>query len=245
MEKRTSAFSRIFAAIALVGAVVVVVVVISSSLGEDSGSSTKGHGTGHAAKKHSRPKTKAATYTVETGDTLTSIAHEDRRPGGQDPRPEPRSRPADPDRRREAEAAMRRAPPRCRPAGGAAGAALSTAAAAAAQKPRVEARAWALIDARTGEVLTSHAAARHLPIASTTKLMTAWVVAARAAARQDRPRGALPQPRIRRVADGPAGGAADQRPRPPLRPDPAQRQRRRPRPRRRGRRFPGALRAAR
>jgi LysM repeat protein len=76
MEKRTSAFSRIFAAIALVGAVVVVIVVISSSLGEDSGSSTKGHGAGHAAKKHSRPKTKAATYTVETGDTLTSIAHE-------------------------------------------------------------------------------------------------------------------------------------------------------------------------
>jgi D-alanyl-D-alanine carboxypeptidase (penicillin-binding protein 5/6) len=51
-----------------------------------------------------------------------------------------------------------------------------TAAAAAAAKPlRIDARAWALIDARTGEVLTSHAAARHLPIASTTKLMTAYV----------------------------------------------------------------------
>jgi serine-type D-Ala-D-Ala carboxypeptidase (penicillin-binding protein 5/6) len=33
-----------------------------------------------------------------------------------------------------------------------------------------------LIDARTGEPLVSHAAARHLPIASTTKLMTAYVV---------------------------------------------------------------------
>jgi serine-type D-Ala-D-Ala carboxypeptidase (penicillin-binding protein 5/6) len=42
--------------------------------------------------------------------------------------------------------------------------------------PAVEARAWTLIDARSGEVLVSHAAARHLPIASTTKLMTAWVV---------------------------------------------------------------------
>jgi D-alanyl-D-alanine carboxypeptidase (penicillin-binding protein 5/6) len=41
--------------------------------------------------------------------------------------------------------------------------------------PRIEARSWALIDARTGEVLTSHAGARRLPIASTTKLMTAWV----------------------------------------------------------------------
>ncbi len=39
----------------------------------------------------------------------------------------------------------------------------------------VQARAWALVDARTGEVILSHAGARHLPIASTTKLMTAYV----------------------------------------------------------------------
>ncbi len=41
--------------------------------------------------------------------------------------------------------------------------------------PQLDARAWALIDARNGEVIASHAATRHLPIASTTKLMTAWV----------------------------------------------------------------------
>lgn len=41
--------------------------------------------------------------------------------------------------------------------------------------PRVEARAWGLIDARTGDVLASHALERPLPIASTTKLMTAYV----------------------------------------------------------------------
>lgn len=53
---------------------------------------------------------------------------------------------------------------------------LCTAGAAAAeQPPEVEARAWTLIEARTGEVLTSHAAARRMPIASTTKLMTAYV----------------------------------------------------------------------
>jgi serine-type D-Ala-D-Ala carboxypeptidase (penicillin-binding protein 5/6) len=52
---------------------------------------------------------------------------------------------------------------------------LAGAAAAAEKPPRVEARAWALIDARSGEVLTSHAAAKRLPIASTTKLMTAYV----------------------------------------------------------------------
>jgi serine-type D-Ala-D-Ala carboxypeptidase (penicillin-binding protein 5/6) len=41
--------------------------------------------------------------------------------------------------------------------------------------PHLAARAWLLLDARTGAVLTSHAAAEKLPIASTTKLMTAWV----------------------------------------------------------------------
>lgn len=54
---------------------------------------------------------------------------------------------------------------------------LSPAASAAAAEPapRVEARAWTLIDARTGEVLASHAAAQSLAVASTTKLMTAYV----------------------------------------------------------------------
>jgi D-alanyl-D-alanine carboxypeptidase (penicillin-binding protein 5/6) len=41
--------------------------------------------------------------------------------------------------------------------------------------PPVEARSWGLIDGRTGEVLISHAGNRRLPIASTTKLMTAYV----------------------------------------------------------------------
>ena len=46
---------------------------------------------------------------------------------------------------------------------------------AASKPPKLEARAWTLIDARTGRVLDSHAAAKPLPIASTTKLMTAYV----------------------------------------------------------------------
>jgi D-alanyl-D-alanine carboxypeptidase (penicillin-binding protein 5/6) len=41
--------------------------------------------------------------------------------------------------------------------------------------PPVEARSWGLIDGRTGEVLISHAGDKRLPIASTTKLMTAYV----------------------------------------------------------------------
>lgn len=44
-----------------------------------------------------------------------------------------------------------------------------------AKGPPIEARSWTLIDARSGHVLVSHALARELPIASTTKLMTAYV----------------------------------------------------------------------
>lgn len=41
--------------------------------------------------------------------------------------------------------------------------------------PQLEARSWGVIDARTGDVLASHSLERPLPIASTTKLMTAYV----------------------------------------------------------------------
>lgn len=41
--------------------------------------------------------------------------------------------------------------------------------------PALEARAWGVMDARTGDILLSHAGAKPLPIASTTKLMTAYV----------------------------------------------------------------------
>jgi len=41
--------------------------------------------------------------------------------------------------------------------------------------PPVLARSWALVDGRSGETLVSHAANQELPIASTTKLMTAYV----------------------------------------------------------------------
>lgn len=75
MEKRTSAFARILAIVALAGAVVVVIVAISSSLG-DSNSSRDGRGGGNRAAQKDRPRTKAKTYVVESGDTLVSIARE-------------------------------------------------------------------------------------------------------------------------------------------------------------------------
>ncbi len=53
--------------------------------------------------------------------------------------------------------------------------ALLAASPATAKPLEIDARAWTLIDARTGRVLVSHAASRPLPIASATKLMTAYV----------------------------------------------------------------------
>jgi LysM repeat protein len=74
MEQRTSATARIFAAIALVAAALIVVIVIASAL---NGSSSNGHhkSSHHAHKEASHHRTKAKTYTVQTGDTLTAIAH--------------------------------------------------------------------------------------------------------------------------------------------------------------------------
>jgi serine-type D-Ala-D-Ala carboxypeptidase (penicillin-binding protein 5/6) len=48
-------------------------------------------------------------------------------------------------------------------------------AARAAAPGGIEARSWIVVDGRSGDVLASHAAKEHLPIASTTKLMTAYV----------------------------------------------------------------------
>jgi D-alanyl-D-alanine carboxypeptidase (penicillin-binding protein 5/6) len=49
----------------------------------------------------------------------------------------------------------------------------SVSAAAPASGPKIEAKSWALIDARTGQTLAQKAASRRLPMASTTKMMTA------------------------------------------------------------------------
>jgi D-alanyl-D-alanine carboxypeptidase (penicillin-binding protein 5/6) len=44
-----------------------------------------------------------------------------------------------------------------------------------AAAPQLQSRSWGVIDARSGDVLASHALDEQLPIASTTKLMTAYV----------------------------------------------------------------------
>lgn len=73
MEQRTSAAARFAAAIALIVAVLVVVVVIAAGMSGDDSSSGERDGKPHV-QKQKKQRTKAKTYTVESGDTLTTIA---------------------------------------------------------------------------------------------------------------------------------------------------------------------------
>lgn len=75
MNNRTSYVARLAAVIALAAAVVVVIVAISSSLGGGSDSSSKQGRNGGGHKTTKKHRTKAATYVVKSGDTLTAIAH--------------------------------------------------------------------------------------------------------------------------------------------------------------------------
>jgi LysM repeat protein len=76
MNKRSSASARIVAVAALIGAVILAIVVISGALGGDSGNSAgHGHGSKAAHRAKQAKRNVPATYTVESGDTLISIAH--------------------------------------------------------------------------------------------------------------------------------------------------------------------------
>jgi LysM repeat protein len=72
MEKRTSAAARLVAALALVVGVLTVVIVVGAAM--DDGSSSPQQRTERPVKNQKKQRTKAKTYTVQTGDTLTAIA---------------------------------------------------------------------------------------------------------------------------------------------------------------------------
>jgi len=75
MKKKRNWIARFLALVALIAAVVAIVVVAkNTNLNSDSkgkgGKTTQTH-----AEQQKKPRTKAKTYTVKSGDTLTSIAH--------------------------------------------------------------------------------------------------------------------------------------------------------------------------
>src|SRR6202012_3485991 len=73
MKRKRSWFARFLALVALIAAVVAIVVVAQNThLHSHHDSTTKQAQTHKKATK--KPRTKAKTYTVQSGDTLTSIA---------------------------------------------------------------------------------------------------------------------------------------------------------------------------
>jgi LysM repeat protein len=76
MKKRSSAPARFVAVTALVLAAIVVIVAIGSAVGGgDSGSGKHGH-TGRTAHHAKKKQHVPASYEIQSGDTLISIAHE-------------------------------------------------------------------------------------------------------------------------------------------------------------------------
>ena len=76
MNKRSSATARTVAVTALAVAALAVIVAVGAAL-NSGGSSSNGHGHSHGSKVHQTAEKKQvpATYEVQSGDTLISIAH--------------------------------------------------------------------------------------------------------------------------------------------------------------------------
>jgi LysM repeat protein len=78
MNKRSSAPARVLAVTTLVVALVVAILVIGGALGGGSSNDSDGNGRSGKAARHARQQKREnlpATYEVESGDTLISIAH--------------------------------------------------------------------------------------------------------------------------------------------------------------------------
>src|SRR4051812_48431316 len=78
MKRTTKYLARLLALLAIAAVVVAVVVIVSGFKKESDDDKGNGRGNGKAqpTKQHKPPqRSKAKAYTVESGDTLTAIAH--------------------------------------------------------------------------------------------------------------------------------------------------------------------------
>lgn len=75
MSRGSSSVARAVAVLALVCGVIAIVVVIAVSLGGGSGSSQPASRTGGVTTQKAEQRPVPAFYVVQTGDTLTAIAH--------------------------------------------------------------------------------------------------------------------------------------------------------------------------
>jgi LysM repeat protein len=75
MKRKRSWIARILALAALAGAVVAIIVVASNTDLHSNSGNKHGQKSQTHKEQQKKPRTKAKTYTVQSGDTLTSIAH--------------------------------------------------------------------------------------------------------------------------------------------------------------------------
>lgn len=75
MQKKRSWIARFLALAALAAAVVAIIVVASNTNLHSESGNHGGHKSQAQKQKQHKKRTKAKTYTVESGDTLISIAH--------------------------------------------------------------------------------------------------------------------------------------------------------------------------
>jgi len=75
MKRKRSWIARILALAALAGAIVAIVVVASNTDLHSNSDNKNGQKNQSHKEQQQKPRTKAKTYTVQSGDTLTSIAH--------------------------------------------------------------------------------------------------------------------------------------------------------------------------
>jgi LysM repeat protein len=79
MKKKRSWLARFLALVALIVAIVAIIVVASNTHLHSASDSKGKQTTAHKKKQQpqqKKPRTTKKTYTVQSGDTLTSIAHE-------------------------------------------------------------------------------------------------------------------------------------------------------------------------
>jgi hypothetical protein len=75
MKRKRSWIARILALAALAGAIVAIVIIAKNTDLHSSSDNKGNHKTQTHKEQQKKPRTKAKTYTVQSGDTLTSIAH--------------------------------------------------------------------------------------------------------------------------------------------------------------------------
>jgi LysM repeat protein len=75
MKRKRSWIARILALAALAGAIVAIVVVASNTDLHSNSGNKSGKKNQPQKEQHKKPRTKQKKYTVQSGDTLISIAH--------------------------------------------------------------------------------------------------------------------------------------------------------------------------